>query len=271
MKFNQKQAAIEQYKKHIRSSSLLEIEIDTLARQIVDSVCRAQYIKRLVQRPQCVDRTNPSHDLFNPLRAVLYYKNRDLDEACWLVFLMVYTGEYSKWHFVRQLYKGLGTWQQVNEIRIEQWLNQQSKVKFGLHRKYESLRDLMAVVTSYIDWIHQIGGHHAMLNVSADTPQQRYAVLYQKMKVLRFGRLAKYDYLGLCGYTQLGNLEADSCYLVGASGPLKGAKRLFGLYPDEVLNQKAMQLAKNLNISYQEIEDALCNWQKSPMQYKNCS
>ena len=275
MNYQQKQQAVNVFTKNIlqqkNTQKLLMIEIQTLARQIVDSTNKTAYFNILSQREVSAMRTQPQHVLFDPIRSVLYYKNQNLDEACWLIFLMVHTGDSTKknWQFVRELYDVIGKWDEINFDTMENWLKKAPKFKFGGHRKYESLSQLIDVVFSYQTWVKKMGGHAHIFNQPFDTPEQRYAWLYQKMRVFRFGRLAKYDYLGLCALTGVASLKADRCYIEGSSGPLKGAKRLFGAYDDDTLNEMTMRLAENLEIGYQEIEDALCNWQKSPQRYKN--
>ena len=56
----------------------------------------------------------------------------------------------------------------------------------------------------------------------------------------------------------------SSCHLVGATGPLEGARRLWGpeKRPSE-LQRIADVLAVSLDVSPEVMEDTLCNWQKS--------
>lgn len=54
-----------------------------------------------------------------------------------------------------------------------------------------------------------------------------------------------------------------------ATGPLTGAKLLFGGNPTanlscSDLDARLIQLEAYLNVGMQAVEDALCNWQKSP-------
>ena len=48
------------------------------------------------------------------------------------------------------------------------------------------------------------------------------------MQVARFGRLGKFDFLALLGRLNLVPISPGSAYLDGATGPLKGARLLFG-------------------------------------------
>jgi hypothetical protein len=98
--------------------------------------------------------------------------------------------------------------------------------------------------------------------------------LYQSMKaVKRFGRTARFDYLAMVGKVGLAPIEPGSAYLENSTGPITGARLLFGgrktaeLSPRE-LNQQLVELNTELNVGMQVLEDALCNWQKSPNQLK---
>jgi hypothetical protein len=71
----------------------------------------------------------------------------------------------------------------------------------------------------------------------------------------------------------LAPIDAGSTYLVGATGPLAGAKLLFHnntTYPVSAaaLGGRVDQLDDYLGVGKQVLEDSLCNWQKSPDQYK---
>lgn len=277
------QENIKQYSQDIQKLPILAstVELSVLAHQLVDSLNRKQYFALLQQRDIHIDRISPYCDLFDPIRAVIALKERHFDEACWLTFLLVHTGNTAsqQWQLVRDLYGNWNkqpqlTWHEVNKnlspvsLWIKQAHQQPYKPKFGSHRKYETIAQLEDVIYSYIQWVKRSGGHKALFLDPAFDPKIRYQQIYAKMNVLRFGRLAKYDYLGLLSRTGVANLQADQCYLVGASGPLKGAKRMFGLYEDEALNTMASKFADEFDLDYQVFEEALCNWQKSPMHYK---
>ena len=51
----------------------------------------------------------------------------------------------------------------------------------------------------------------------------------------------------------------------GSTGPLKGARLLFGENATSAaLDPRLVELGAELGVGMQVIEDALCNWQKSP-------
>jgi hypothetical protein len=85
--------------------------------------------------------------------------------------------------------------------------------------------------------------------------------------VHRFGRLGRFDYLCMLGKLGLAEIEPGSPYLVGSSGPLKGAMLMAGPKATADLDAQMARLARVLEVGMQSIEDALCNWQKKPEEY----
>jgi hypothetical protein len=94
--------------------------------------------------------------------------------------------------------------------------------------------------------------------------------LYQSMNVVRrFGRTGKFDYLAMVGKLDLAAIAPASAYLMGSGGPTRGARLLFGNGPgapigNRQLDEALIALNNSLGIGMQALEDALCNWQKSP-------
>lgn len=269
----------------------------TLAKQFVESERKIDRTKRLAQREPSADRIEPSSDRFDPeLSAVHHRLNGNLDEAAWLVFLSVHFGRHKDdgWLLCRQIYGGTGpaalwTWNRaVSGIgNFSVWLADLLRTRntplgrFGNHRKYESLGSiqsgLAAVLTSYIDWVIAAGGHESLfqgaLAAANQNPEKAFALLYGQMgAVLRFGRLGKFDYLTTISKLGLAAIEADATYLASATGPKRGAKLLFcGSHTADVsastLEQNVAALAAYLHVGMQAMEDALCNWQKSPQAF----
>lgn len=71
----------------------------------------------------------------------------------------------------------------------------------------------------------------------------------------------------------LANIEADSTYMNEATGPKRGARLLFDGQIDSntgarVLEARVAALEQHLGVGMQVMEDAMCNWQKSPNLYQ---
>lgn len=268
------------------------LALDTLAMQFVASLRREDYY-RLVQRNAIGPRrADPNDATFDAERAVAYHvQNGDLEEAAWLVFLMTHLARPADtgWLRLRQIYGrlGQGTWTWSTIVADPQafidWLAANWTAiegKFGNHRKYESLdpsknRSFGKVLATYLDWIG-VAGHVAFfaraVREAGNDPGTIFDHLYRDMTVLSFGRLARFDYLALIGRYGIAPIHAGQAYFRGATGPASGAMLLFdgdaesGTGPD-VLQDWVDELDAVLGVGMQVMEDALCNWQKSPTSF----
>lgn len=265
-------------------------EVNALALQIVASVRRIDYTNHLLRRPIDPERLNPNSLLFDPDRAAIAHARAGrIDEAVWLVFLSTHVGKRSSdgWRRLRDIYSGLGgtpwTWQRVSTATGEfrDWLRANRDViggGFGNHRKYESLdadspQGTGAVVESYVQWVGPHGSHErkfaTLVQASGNDPQTIFDAFYSDFCVRRFGRLGKFDFLALVGRLGLAPIAPGSAYLKGATGPLRGARLLFGGTPNAplevpILDSWLKELGSRLGVGMQVMEDAVCNWQKSP-------
>lgn len=260
--------------------------------QIVESLRRGRYIKAISSRLASPLRADPTSNLFDPEMAAVFHRNTgNIEEAFWLSFLAIHFGKNKKfgWSTLKNFYRkdgldGYWTWEEafnqpklLDNWLIENW--QRINFGFGNHRKYESLNPAAKnstnrVLESYFDWIRPFGSHANLIesayNITKGKPEELFDHFYKLLsKVKRFGRLGKFDYLCLIGHLNLININANSLYLNNATGPLKGAYLLFenkmeGTSSPSAIEQKALLLNQFLNIGMQPLEDALCNWQKSP-------
>jgi len=180
-------------------------------------------------------------------------------------------------------------WKEVSHDvnRFATWLQQHSAAlrlngPFGNHRKYESLHSpngTALAITSYTDWVLEAGDHGTLFAHAGGleaTPSERFDALYQAMnRVARFGRTAKFDYLTMLGKAGFADIEPGIAYLNGSSGPAVGARLLFTGRRDSQLGpvqleERLAMLAEHLTFPFamQVLEDALCNWQKEPTNYR---
>lgn len=84
---------------------------DSLVRQMIDSLHRVEFVRRLGDRPIDARRMDPADALFDPVRAAfLHDRAGDKDEAAWLVFLSTHFGFHRrwKWELTRKVYGALG-------------------------------------------------------------------------------------------------------------------------------------------------------------------
>jgi hypothetical protein len=266
--------------------------VDTLAMQFVASLRREDYYRAVQRKAVSAARANPNGAGFDAERAAAHYVQAgNIDEAAWLLFLMTYFGRPAGggWRRLEDVYGGLGRrvwdWPAVsaNPPAFYAWLAanwQRIGGKFGNHRKYETLRpgaarNIATTVDSYIRWVGPNGHRQlftAAIRRAGNDPHVIFDGLYQSMEVLSFGRLAKLDYLALIGRYGIAPISPGSAYLGGATGPSRGAKLLFDGRVDSsttvgVLQAWLDELDAILRVGMLVMEDALCNWQKSPTSF----
>jgi hypothetical protein len=268
---------------------------EALREQLLESIHRVRFVEVIRSRPVSDRRTDSNDDLFDPLKAaIVHQRGGDLEEAFWLVFLFVHFGKHSTggWRYARGVYGRLGEgglwdWESTSRdpAGFREWLNaHQARLRrpgagFGNHRKRESLdatsaNGTGAVVESYVKWVGPGRSHvqrfNAVIEEAGGDARRAFDALYHSMEaVVRFGRLARFDYLTMVGKLELAAISPGSTYLEGSSGPLRGARLLFGRNERAlVLDSWLAELGEQLGVGMQVLEDALCNWQKSPNRFK---
>jgi hypothetical protein len=273
--------------------------------QMVESIHRVQYIERGVMlkrgEPRDLDprRADPASDLFDPIKAAaIRCRQGEHDEACWFVFLFTHFGKHLRtgYRLTRNVFGSLGsgqnwtwartssnpeafrTWLRTNQAALRSGANQGY---FGNHRKYTSLDPDIASGTgqafvTYVRWVLHHRNHRGLFDDaearSQHDPRSSFELLYRSMnrEVDSFSRTGVFDYLTMIAKLDLADIEPGSPYLTGATGPLAGARLLFG-DNDEVITPATIdawlvELGDDLGLRMvmQILEDSLCNWQKSP-------
>jgi len=259
---------------------------ETFIEQMLESIRRVSYPSKIAARPISERRSDPNDQLFDPIKAaILSKRSGEVEEAFWMVFLFVHFGKHPKsgWRYARQVCGRLGgggkwDWASVSSdpAAFRTWFDTnlescetEAQHGFGNHRKYESLRETGAVVESYVRWVAPPRSHQELMNEALRSSEGdgriAFDKIYRSMTVASFGRMARFDYLTMVGKLALSPIEPGSTYMSGATGPLKGARLLFGSNDRPANLDKALvELDSELNVGMQVLEDALCNWQKSP-------
>jgi hypothetical protein len=274
-----------------------------LAKQIVQSYRRIQYVDIMKARGVSRASRDSSNELFDPLKAsIAFMQENRLDESYWLVFYFVHFGKNLRggWRYAREVYNALGksdpwNWEKTSNDpkAFRKWLrDNQNGLKrkgvpggFGNHRKYQSLDAVAndqtgAAFESYVEWIGDSKSHEKRFNEilqhSNDDAGSRFDALFRSMSaVSSFGRMAKFDYLCMIGKLGLLEIEPACVYIDTATGPKAGGKLLFGgsseaTRSNSQLEKEYADLADSLQLPFcmQILEDAICNWQKNPDSYK---
>jgi hypothetical protein len=263
---------------------------DAFVGQLVDSDRRRRYLEHFRTSDRLTPgQADPASGVFDAhAAAVLRYRAGDLDDALWLVFLATHIGHHprAKWAYIGRVYGGLGggrwDWDSVvaDLAGFDSWLHanaaavKQGPGGFGNHRKYESLIGTGVVAASYVQWIDPGRGHErAIEEITAPAcgvQADEFELLYESMRsVHRFGRLARLDYLTTAGRLGLISAVAGRPYLPESTGPLAGARLLLGAAAKDQLEARAIELGNCLGVGFAVLEDAICNWQKTPDVFKH--
>jgi len=266
-----------------------------LVAQLIDSIRRIEYLNITSARARSASLYTPYSGSFQPLGgAAALHKAGRTDDAYWLVYLATHFGKHKidGWNLTEDFYGrfgqgGVWDWASAsqNPMAIANWL--QGKYphvtsagrsrRFGNHRKFETLKSgpkgTGHAVATYIQWIAASGSHQALIHgVQArvgQNPKDVFARLYRDLdQVAKLGRLGKFDLLCNLSNLMIAPILPDKAYIAQSTGPKAGARLLFGNgLRVAQLETACAQLAEHLGVSPQVIEDALCNWQKSPESY----
>lgn len=213
----------------------------------------------------------------------------DHDEAVWRAFLAAHFGRDSADPKVEREVmsasrvldafgsRPVWTWAEVSRRpkTFYKWLFDHrvelQTLSFGNHRQREAKKpeQMCQVFEFFIELARKHGGRP--MSILTDdlhdeiSLEKKFDVLYHRLEtsLFRFGRTGVFDFLCLLADLNLIDATPGSCYLKGSSGPLEGARRVWGRNrPVRELDRLAADLARRLGLSPIVIEDALCNWQK---------
>jgi len=272
---------------------------EVYVQQLIDSIRRVKFVTTMAARDIHPNRADGQSELFDPLKAAVLYKSAgNIDEACWLIFLFVHFGKHvgSGYRYAREVYSALGsrppwtfatTQANITDFRAwlhlhEQEISRGNRRGFGNHRKYQSLSAYRPngtghAVDSYLRWVGAYGSHSAhfayALQETNNDPEAAFDLLYRSMNsVVSFGRTARFDYLTMIGKLGLAPIRPGSAYFSSATGPVVGARLMLQgntnvAMPIRELDRRTHLLGGVLGVGMQEMEDSLCNWQKSPHNY----
>jgi hypothetical protein len=302
-------AALAEFHKNVRRLPGIQDPAHRMAflEQLLESIHRVRYIdqgvvyRHGVYRDIHQDRANPASGIFDPIKAAaLRARQADHDEACWFVFLFVHFGKNLRtgYRLAQDVYGSLGNgpnwdWTRIsaNPEAFRRWLaanrrtleNGDAPGHFGNHRKYLSLDPNSPGGTgeafvSYVRWVASHRTHNGLFEDAASKcghdGRRTFHYLYHSMNaVASFGRLAKLDYLTMIGKLDLACIEPGSTYMTNSTGPLAGARLLFGQAASSAKPSAIdawlveLEAVLGLGMGMQIIEEALCNWQKSPAQF----
>jgi len=270
---------------------------DTLIRQMIASLRRTEYIRFLDRRAHSPRRCDPHDEMFDPIIAAYTLRNEGrMDEAVWLVFLATQFGKHAVdgWKLCANILGSFGygpIWTKeeygARPLDFEDMLGANSARlatadiagRYSNHRQYVSRRpdSISMTFREAYAWLFQFGSFSDHVSDvhrrRGQEPTGAFDELYNSMKAVHsYGRLGAFDFLTMIGKLELAPIFPGSTYLVGATGPLRGARLLFHGATDYPVTPRELQarfdqLDNFLNIGMQPLEDSVCNWQKTPQTF----
>lgn len=266
-----------------------------LVAQLIDSIRRIEYLNITSIRARSASLYTPYSGSFQPLGgAAVLHKAGQTDDSYWLVYLATHFGKHKidGWNLTEDFYGrfgqgGVWDWASASQdpMAISHWLEANyphvtsagRSRRFGNHRKFETLKPgpkgTGHAVATYIQWIAAHGSHQGLIGDVqrrvGQNPKDVYAYLYDDLEhVAKLGRLGRFDLLCNLSNLLIAPIFPDKAYIAQSTGPKAGARLLFGgAISVAQLETACAELAEHLDVSPQVIEDALCNWQKSPADY----
>ncbi|WP_170565776.1 hypothetical protein [Ruegeria atlantica] len=267
---------------------------DTFVAQIISSLRRIDFVRRLSGAGISDRRLDPHDEFFDPIKgAALLLRKGEIDEAIWLTFVGTQFGKHvtDGWKLAANVmgsfsqgpvwteaqYRndraGFDAMLENNAPALDDW---KTAGRYSNHRQYESRKPkhLSKVFNSFSNWQNELGGFRERLQFvhqeRGQNPEEAFDGLYKSFSTVHgFGRLGTFDFLTMVGKLELAPISPGSVYLRGATGPFAGAKFLF--FGDREYSISATKLEPQVDeldnylmVGKQVIEDSLCNWQKSP-------
>lgn len=266
---------------------------EVLVIHLIESLRRNRYLEMISTRDHSGRALGYDPTLFDPqIGAVVRLREGAVDDAFWLVFLSVHFGRHRRWrwalacNFYNRLGQGgLWDWRTVRDDvpAVRAWLDlhhedlKRGGAGFGNHRKYESLTGVGPngtgeTIESYVSWVGESHSDRFDLR-DADGESLDFATIFKSMDAVnRFGRTARFDYLSTLGKLGLADLVPDCAHLQNATGPLSGARLLMtgsrsAKTAPADLERLLQPVQELLGVPFDVLEDALCNWQKSPTKF----
>jgi hypothetical protein len=263
-----------------------------LVEQLIESKRRVDFVATLQKLSLSDDRANPHSDIFDPIRgAITLIRRNDEEEAFWLLYLATQFSKHSVdgWKLTRAVYGRLGTspywkWPTVSAhpSQFADWVSDNYSTlknhRFGNHRKYETLkpnsrRGLGAAVKDYVERISVYGTQRDAIErkiAGLNDPHTQFERLFSFFNEnLSWGRLATFDHVTMLQKVGLIGAIPGRTFLNGATGPRNGVDLLLSDVSLTIKQKESVivELAGQLKLGQQEMEDALCNWQKSPSKF----
>lgn len=269
--------------REVLDSTIEEAALAALAFQTKDSIRRIEVYTAYKTRAELADQTGlPYSFSTNPLVLAQRPSISSLSKL-WFLYLATYFGKSktSKWELSkRAIFRNAEEIILVEEILEERnsYFNGLEKMdffancNFSNHRKYT--KKALLGKNGFINSANYFLNNIYQFNFPEITD---FDYTYNRaLKIPLFGRMAAFDYICSLCKCNLNVNEPTSMYLKYSTGPRAGFRYLLNLCGSEISSiEDVVQFGNELQEWFQEnteiflvaqvLEDAICNWQKSPI------
>lgn len=257
----------------------------TLALQTNDSIKRIEIYQLYKERALKAEEQSSSYfHTFVPF-VLCQRPSLSSEDKAWFLYLATYFGKSakSKWELFKRAAFDLDN----NLISVSTVLRDREKyyrhlhhidffrnATFSNHRKYTVKK-----LEGYNGFIKS--ANHFLDNLLMFVPPNdiSFDEMYRlSLEIPNFGRMAAFDFTASFCKCDLNVEEPKSMYLINSTGPLAGLGDFLALSGKKIFSkEEKVKLGNNLlnwflsnshiYMVAQVLEDAICNWQKSPRKY----
>lgn len=258
--------------------------ISVLSKQTVDSIRRIEIYKTYRVKSQQAD--NLGLEYFHTSNPFILAQRSSLlpKQRVWIIYLATYFGKSNKSNW--NLFQRSAFDKNKNLFIIDDILEKKNyyydylesfdffnNSAYSNHRKYtkKSLKGINGVFHSMDYFLDNISN---FVFSEYRTFDEVYKLSHN---IPNFGRMAAFDFTASLAKCELNVMEPKSLYLHGSSGPIDGLNKLLKISNNNTIinnyefgDDLLKWFVENSEIKFiaQVLEDAICNWQKSPLTYK---
>ena len=261
--------------------------IEVLSLQTIDSIRRISIYDTYAEKAKKAEALElPYYDTYNPF-TLSQRDSLNLSSKVWYIYLATYFGKSnkSKWKLFNNAAfrndKSLIELSYILENREEYYDYLKSfdffaEANYSNHRKFtkKSMDGKLGVLSSIDFFLDNI----SQFTFSPDSAE--FDLAYKRaMSIPTFARMSAFDFTSSLCKCGLNVDDPISMYHESSTGPLRALKDLLELSgQDGPSKASQIEFGNNLldwfignsdiKVVAQVVEDAICNWQKSPNQYE---
>lgn len=187
------------------------------------------------------------------LYAELAADREDVEERCWLAFLIAYISPLDSDQPFSSIEAARTPWQPPTQPGIDE-------LALGSRTAYDPSRG-SATIAAYRAWAARAGSQAAAFAGDPGwSPERRFERVFERLALPGFHRDARFDLLVTLGRTGMFDLRAAKLHLGGENDLTVAAKRALGIGDPLLLERRAAELASACELPLEALDLGLYNW-----------